>query len=280
MLSGWLGRAWLIFPGFLLGAYGTLIGAGGGFLLVPLLLLLYPDDSPTTITSVSLAVVFVNAFSGSIAYGRMKRIDYRSGRLFAAATIPGAVLGALMTALLARGVFDVIFGLVMIAIAAFIYARPQEASSTLRLPVTSHRVIVTADGERYEYAFNRWIGLALSLGVGFFSSILGIGGGVIHVPALVRLLGFPPHVATATSHFVLSIMALAGTLVHIISGDFAHGIRRAVALAIGVAVGAQWGARLSNRVHGALLIRLLGLGLGLVGIRLVGAGILAVWRHG
>ena len=65
---------WLIPLGFVVGAYGTLIGAGGGFLLVPVLLLLYPRETPETITSISLAVVFFNALSGSIAYARMKRI--------------------------------------------------------------------------------------------------------------------------------------------------------------------------------------------------------------
>ncbi|HEX2387234.1 MAG TPA: TSUP family transporter, partial [Candidatus Binatia bacterium] len=86
---------WLIPVGFVIGAYGTLIGAGGGFLLVPLLLLYYPQESADTITSISLAVVFFNALSGSTAYARARRIDYYSGLLFALAAVPGAVLGAL-----------------------------------------------------------------------------------------------------------------------------------------------------------------------------------------
>ena len=85
------------------GAYGTLIGAGGGFVLVPLLLLLYPNESPLTITTISLAVVCANAVSGSVAYARLKRIDYQTGRLFALATIPGAVIGVFATGLFSRG---------------------------------------------------------------------------------------------------------------------------------------------------------------------------------
>ncbi|MBP1740486.1 MAG: putative permease [Deltaproteobacteria bacterium] len=83
--------------GFGVGAYGTLIGAGGGFVLMPLLLILYPKESPEILTSISLAVVFFNALSGSEAYGLMRRIDYRSGLMFAAATVPGAVVGAMNT---------------------------------------------------------------------------------------------------------------------------------------------------------------------------------------
>src|SRR6266487_818347 len=93
-LLPWLG---LLLLGIAVGAFGTLIGAGGGFLLVPILLLLYPNDSVETITTISLAVVFLNATSGSIAYARMGLIDYRTGAIFAAAGAPGAVLGALAT---------------------------------------------------------------------------------------------------------------------------------------------------------------------------------------
>jgi uncharacterized membrane protein YfcA len=93
---------WLLPVGVLIGAFGTLIGAGGGFILTPILLLVYPHESPEIITSISLAVVFFNAFSGSVAYARMRRIDYRSGVLFALATIPGAVVGALTTTYMPR----------------------------------------------------------------------------------------------------------------------------------------------------------------------------------
>src|SRR5207344_1929220 len=59
-----------------------------------LLLLLYPQASPHTVATISLSVVFVNALSGSLAYARMRRIDYKSGLLFSTATVPGAIVGA------------------------------------------------------------------------------------------------------------------------------------------------------------------------------------------
>src|SRR6266511_4912080 len=89
---------WLFPLGILIGAFGTLIGAGGGFLLVPILLILYPDENTELITSISLAVVFFNALSGSWAYSRMKRVDYKSGIIFASAMFPFALLGAVSTA--------------------------------------------------------------------------------------------------------------------------------------------------------------------------------------
>jgi hypothetical protein len=85
---------WLPILGLLIGAIGTLIGAGGGFILVPVLLLLYPREDPETVASISLAVVFFNASSGSIAYARMQRIDYRAAALLLLTTVPGSILRA------------------------------------------------------------------------------------------------------------------------------------------------------------------------------------------
>jgi len=82
-------------------------------------------------------------------------------------------------------------------------------------------------------------------------------------------LNFPVHIATATSHFILAIMALTGTVVHILTGTFAHGVHRTIALAIGVVLGAQIGARLSERLRGNWIIRGLALALGVVGLRIL-----------
>jgi uncharacterized membrane protein YfcA len=261
----------LIFLGVLVGTYGTLIGAGGGFVLVPILLLLYPSDSPITITTISLAVVFFNALSGSLAYTRMKRIDFKSGLLLAAATIPGAILGALTIEYIPRrqfeGIFGILLGLGSIFLVIFPVSRTISCPGNGKYHITIE--LVDADGKRHHYGYNYVTGLMLSFFVGYLSSLLGIGGGIIHVPALVYMLNFPVHIATATSHFILAVMTLTGTVVHVVNGDFAHGIHRTICLALGVLVGAQIGARLSNRFHGVWIIRGLALALGIVGIRIL-----------
>jgi hypothetical protein len=225
----------LVGIGFGVGAFGTLVGAGGGFILTPILLLLYPHDSPRTITAISLAVVFFNASSGSIAYARQRRIDYRSGTVFALATLPGAVGGAFLVGQVSRHLFDGIMGGVLALLAVWLLL-----GERWPLPQPAHPI---RRGALY------------SLVVGFVSSFLGIGGGVIHVPLLVRALGFPMHVATATSHFVLAVMAGAGTITHIGLGSFAHGHgwRRTAALSVGVVAGAQLGAHVSLRLRGAAI---------------------------
>ena len=264
-------RLWLIPVGFIVGTYGTLVGAGGGFVLVPMLLLLYPQESPEVITSISLAVVFFNALSGSVAYTRMKRVDFRSGILFAVATIPGAILGAMTTLIIPRPLFDVLLGVLMIVGSLFlIFHRHNKAGGKQsEMPGCLVRNLVETNGTEHTFSYSPSAGIGLSLVVGYISSLFGIGGGIIHVPALVHLLNFPVRIATATSQFILAIMALTGTGVHVFAGDFHHGIRRTIALAIGVLIGAQLGARLSNRIGGVWIIRGLAIALGFVGIRIL-----------
>lgn len=259
--------------GFGVGAYGTLIGAGGGFVLMPLLLLMYPEENPDRLTAISLAVVFANALSGSAAYTRMRRIDYRSGLMFAAAAVPGAIFGAFQTSWVSRGRFNIIFSLVLIAVAIGMVLYPNlEHNPRGGQPLSrweTKRCLVEADGASHVWTFYPVIGIVLSFFVGYFSSFLGIGGGIIHVPALVWFLHFPVHIATATSHFILAIMALAGTLVHVWTGVLAQGWQETLGLSLGVLLGAQLGAYFSNRVKAAWIIRSLALALGLVGIRIL-----------
>jgi hypothetical protein len=257
----------LVALGLGVGAVGTLVGAGGGFLLTPVLLLLYPHEQPRTITAISLAAVWANSTSGSLAYARQRRIDYRSGLVFGAATLPGAIGGALVVDYVPRRAFDLIMALALAGVALWIALHGEVAGAR---SVGSERVIVDASGREWRYRVPLARGTAISVAVGFASSFLGIGGGVFHVPILVAGLGFPTHIATATSHFVLAQMSGAGVVTHLVQGSYrvGHGLRRSAALAVGVAVGAQIGARISTRVPAVAIERLLATALILVAVRL------------
>jgi uncharacterized membrane protein YfcA len=237
---------------------------------VPVLLLVYPDKSPETITSISLAVVFFNALSGSFAYAKMKRIDYKSGLIFAAATIPGSILGAYTTQLIPRNIFDGVFGFLLMAAFIFLMFKPKNKKISEGEPPKNHitRSLTDIDGITHMFSYNPILGISISVLVGYLSSLLGIGGGIIHVPVLVHALNFPVHFATATSHFVLAVMSLSGTIVHIASGVLSKGVIQTVTLSVGVLFGAQLGAKLSNKFHGVWIIRSLAIALGLVGIRI------------
>jgi uncharacterized membrane protein YfcA len=260
----------LIGLGVVIGAYGTLIGAGGGFVLVPILLLLYPHESAAKLTSVSLAVVFANATSGSFSYYRMRRVDYRSGVLLAAATVPGAILGAILVGSIPRAVFDPLMGITLLAVGSLLVIRPTSRIPLFAdAPLAVERTLVDSEGHAYQYRFNLGLAVLLSIAVGFLSSLLGIGGGIIHVPMLVTFFAFPEHIATATSHFVLMIMSGAATGTHVVEGNFSTTLYLTVFLAIGVLIGAPFGAALSNRLRGVWIVRLLAVALAVVGLRLL-----------
>lgn len=264
----------LILIGFLIGTIGTLIGAGGGFILVPLLIILHPDFSAESITAISMAVVACNAISGSVAYISIKRVDYKAGIIFALFTIPGSILGVLTTTIIPREIFDVIFGIVLFALAVFLFLKGGETKLSNRVVSHKgwvHRQLVDKWNEKYDYEYDIRKGSILSVFVGYFSPLLGIGGGIIHVPAMVEWLRFPVHIATATSHFILAIMATVSVMVHIFGGSYHDPLilKMTVGLISGVIPGAQLGAFLSSKINGKMIIKALAVSLGVVGIRIL-----------
>ena len=178
-------------------------------------------------------------------------IDYRSGIAFAAATVPGSVIGALVVGFAPRRLFDALTGLLLAAAAAILIREPSAAAKPRGKVRGSPRCISDRGGTGISIQ-SMFRGVLFSIAVGFVSSFLGIGGGIIHVPLMVTALGFPVHVATATSHFVLANMAAVGSITHIATGAFSNGVgvRRALALSVGVVFGAQIGALISRKIGG------------------------------
>lgn len=244
----------LVWPGlFLLGAgvgvYGTLIGVGGGFLLVPILLFLFPDLPPESVTALSLGVVFFNALSGSYAYGRQRRIDYEAGAIFATTTIPSAVIGALATGLLAAGVFEVAFGVLLIAAAVWLQLpHPTALRVTPPSPRMRRHSITDVDQFTYVFSFDPYLALLLGFTIGVGASLFGVGGGIFLVPAMVLLMRIPSHIATATSTFVLLFTGATGALVHLLLGHFEGLAAEEFCLAAGSLFGAQVGATVSRQL--------------------------------
>lgn len=265
----------LILIGFAIGTLGTLIGAGGGFILVPIMILAFPQFSPEVITAVSMAVVACNATSGTVAYMRSGRVDYKAGIIFAICTIPGSILGVMTTRIIPREIFDIIFGVILIGLAGFLFykAGKQRKSNIVIREGRSwiHQKLTDRAGHVYEYTYDVRLGILISIAVGYFSPLLGIGGGIIHVPALTEWLHFPVHLATATSHFILAIMATVSVIVHITEGVYNDPavLKLVIGFAIGVIPGAQLGAYLSGKLKGNVIVKALAVSLGIVGIRIL-----------
>ncbi|ADJ26349.1 protein of unknown function DUF81 [Dehalogenimonas lykanthroporepellens BL-DC-9] len=252
--EGGLLPAILIGLGLLTGVYGSLIGIGGALLLVPGLLLLYPEADPLTITAVSLSIILINAVAAAAAYHRQARTDYRAGFLLAGATIPGVLAGVWTLQFVSRADFTLIFSLLMIALSFLLIFKRNPAPA----PAISGR-----------QPFNIPLGLGLSGSAGYLAGLLGIGGGIIHVPAMTYILRFPAHIATATSSFILIFTAFAGVVMHMVQNNFGADWGVIPWLAVGGIAGAQIGSRLSRRLQGQTLIRILAISLAAAGIRLI-----------
>ena len=254
---------------------GTLIGAGGGFVLVPLLLIFYPELSPEIITSISIAVVAANAISGSAAYARSGRIDYKAGVQFALYTIPGSILGVMLTRYISGSFFNILFGVLMVILCIYLFLKKNRTTEQTFQKHTgqgyTNRVLKDKSGVTYSYSYQAIYGNIISVIVGFISPLLGIGGGIIHVPAMVNWLKFPVHIATATSHFILAIMATVSVITHAVNGtyDDPEIVKMILLLALGVIPGAQLGAYFSHKIKSNVIIKALAVCLGTVGIRIL-----------
>ena len=109
----------------------------------------------------------------------------------------------------------------------------------------------------------------MALAACVLAPLVGIGGGLIHVPVLTYVFNFPLHIATATSHFVLFFTALAGVVEHVLDHTWPTHLLRDSCLAVGVVGGAQLGAFLSRKISAPWIVLGLAIALGLVGVRLV-----------
>ena len=265
----------LIALGFGVGAYGAMVGAGGGFVLVPALLFIFPDDSQKTLTAISLLVVLATAVSGAAAYARQRLIDYRTGLTFALATVPASFAGAYAVRFLPRSLFDVAFGVLVIAIAAGISFGLSRGGTSIRDPLRGGRTVVTrtlgrGDGVVSRYSYDLRPGLGFSAASGFIATLFGVGGGIIQVPMMATILRIPFDISIATSQFMLIFMAAAGTTIHATNGELAQTeLTRAALLGAGAIVGAQTGALLSRRLGSVVITRLLAAGLVIIGARLI-----------
>ncbi|BDQ30724.1 UPF0721 transmembrane protein YunE [Nitrosopumilus zosterae] len=215
---------WLILLGFAAGILGSMIGLGGGIVIVPVLTFLgFP---PTTAASNSLFAALSNAVASTISYSKQKRIEISLGLKFGLLSIPGTVLGAMISTDVAPDLFKILFGFVLIASAAYIFLRKQIEPKEKAL---SKQIMIFAVGA--------------SFFAGIISSFFGIGGGIIFVPLMVVGMGMAMKRAAPTSQLILLFASFSGVISHSILGhpDF----MQAGFLAAGSFVGGLVGARLS-----------------------------------
>lgn len=244
----------LFVSGVLIGSFGTIVGVGGGFIIVPLLIFGFHLE-PRFAVGTSMVIVAFNALSGTSAYIRQRRIDYSTGILFSAATLPGSLFGALLLQSVSKKAFDISFGLLLLVISLSL--------GFSRFVRDDQEVLKEYHAPNY----NKMLGVAVSIAVGFIASMAGIGGGVIHVPAMLYLFHFPPFIAIPTSHFILAISATVAAASHLWFGEVQWDF--IPYLGIGTVIGAQIGGTISHKVNSTWIVRALMVLIGMVAVRFI-----------
>ena len=218
---------WLIPLGFVAGVLGSMIGLGGGIIVVPVLT--FAGFTPTLAASNSLFAAFSNAIASIISYSRQKRIEYSIGLKLGLLSIPGTILGAYLSSDVTPGIFKILFGLVLIFSSIYIFLKRRIES---RQHNTSKQVMLLVIGA--------------SFFAGIISSFFGIGGGIIFVPLMIVAMGMGMKKAAPTSQLILLFASFSGLVTHSLLGHPDY--FQSLLLAIGAFGGGLVGARLSLEI--------------------------------
>ncbi len=251
----------LLGGGALAGAFGALLGLGGGILIVPLLTLGFGLPLREA-AGVSLISVIVTSSAAAGVYLERHVVNLRLGMTLELFTATGAFIGGSIAFLLDDRVLSVLFGALLLY-SAVTMARAKtevgleegitpdtddETDTHVRPPAATDPDRLSGPDYRVR---NLPLGLVGSTFAGIVSALFGIGGGIVKVPLMHLAMGVPLRVATATSNMMIGITATASAVIYLTRG----GIDPYVAgpTAIGVFLGATAGSRLAHRVDGRYL---------------------------
>ncbi len=252
--------------GLIFGTIAPMVGIGGGLLNVPFLIFLIGISPSSDATLISSIAVLFTSLSASITYIRQKRVDIRTGLIFAAFAVPGGVLGGFLAQRVVTDsdviklLFAVLIGLSAIYNIAKAYRRSKKPVEEIvhhkKGRFVVKRKVVDSDGDTIEYEANLGIGVLFSFVGGILAGMLGVGGGIIYVPTLYNFVGVPFHFAASTSSFII-VFAVAFVLItrlSLYSGNYLTLFTYALPLAVGAVIGARFGASKAKKISSTKLI--------------------------
>lgn len=251
------------------------MGLGGGIILVPSLLFIasafdsFAWATPQTIVGISLIVMIFTGLSSTLAYLKVKRVDYKTGFLCLIGSVPGGIIGSWLNQFLDAASFQLYLGILMLIISALLFLKKKIPEKKV-LSGNQVRTFVV-HGKTYEYEVQKTTAIILSLFVGALSGIFGIGGGSIMVPAMILFFGMPVHVATATSMFMIFFVSIVGASTHIALGHIAW--EYVLFFLPGAWIGGKLGAKVNQLLPGQALEWILRGLLIFIGLRMIIEGL-------
>jgi len=251
---------WLLAGGAAAGVFGSLLGLGGGVLIVPLLTLGFGLDLRAAV-GVSLVSVIVTSSAAAGVYLERNIANLRLGMTLELFTAGGALVGGLIAFLIDERLLAVLFAILLgyVSLTMLRQKTPSpDEGPTPTEPFSAPDDEPTGDFEALRLAAldrlagddypirNLGRGIGGSAGAGVVSALLGIGGGIIKVPLMHVGMGVPLRVATATSNLMIGVTAAASAVIYLLRGEIDPYVAGPVA--IGVFLGASVGSRVAHRV--------------------------------
>ncbi len=227
--------------GVLSGVFGAMLGIGGGTFVVPLLVIFlhFPIHQAVAISLISI-IATSSAVASENVYNKITNM--KLGITLELATTLGAISGAFIATLLSTKTIELLFSFVMGFIAYFMYHHKEDLGENNYLQTKS-----VYASSYYDFALKKNIeydvknlgaGLIISALAGAFSGILGIGGGVLKVPAMNTFCKVPIKVAAATSNFMIGVTAAAGAFIYFGKGYLKNPLVVSL-IVIGVVLGSK-----------------------------------------
>jgi uncharacterized protein len=247
---------WLFIAAFGASALGGVLGMASGIFIVPILTLLFGIDIRVAIGASIVSVIACSCGSAApFLKGRLTNI--RLAIVLETATTLGALTGVFLTGIIPDTYLYGLFAAILLISARQMLARRREVVGASAANVQSWATVLRLHSSFPDRALDRDIpyqvgrvplGLSLMYGAGLVSALLGIGSGVLKIPAMDSALRLPIKVSSATSNFMIGVTAAASAGAYFVRGDIDTGIAGPVAL--GSVVGALAGARLLMGLSG------------------------------
>jgi uncharacterized membrane protein YfcA len=268
---------WTFLASVVAGVFGSLLGLGGGTIVVPVLTLLLGVNIRYAIGA-SIVSVIATSSGAAAAYVREHMTNLRVAMFLELGTTSGALTGAYLAGVISPKYLYIIFGALM-GYSALMMFRHRQASQE-NIPPDKLADRLKLHDEYFDQAMNQTIryrvthsriGLALMYIAGIVSGLLGIGSGGLKVPAMDLAMRLPIKVSTATSNFMIGVTAAASAGVYFARGDIDPFV--AAPVATGVLLGATAGSHLLTRIHSSVIRRLFVVVLLLISAQMVYRGV-------
>lgn len=229
------------------GALGSMLGIGGGVLLIPLLTGLFNVPIKTAIGASIVSVIATSSAAGTVYVGR-GLAHTRLSMVLEIATTAGALAGGITAILISPRLLDACFAALLLYVAFSLRRISIHEGSSAPTGLLDTHYVDPFTGQTITYGIhNLRRGLGASFFAGNLSGLLGIGCGIIKVPIMNLVMGVPLRAAIATSNFMIGITAATSAIVY-----FRHGYldpRIAIPTSLGVLIGAQIGTRVGGRLR-------------------------------